>query len=151
MTTWILVAHGSAGKILEVEKNGEKIATRKDFFHPKTRKKASSANPGSASGTFHPTVPLRHAIDYSGELENHERAVFAKEISEFLGKAQGENSFDSLILVASREFLGELRRALPDRVIKITAHELNKDLLSQGFTDEEIIEKIRADLDLLHL
>ncbi|HXW53455.1 MAG TPA: host attachment protein, partial [Myxococcota bacterium] len=61
------------------------------------------------------------------------------------------DQFASLIVVSSREMLGELRRALSPNVLKTVAHELAKDLLTQNLKDWEIAERIRDDLDLIHL
>jgi len=69
----------------------------------------------------------------------------------YLEKALDLHEFNSLILVASREMLGELRKALDKTVTKVVSHELDKDLLSLGLPNIELLKKIRDDLDLTHL
>jgi protein required for attachment to host cells len=146
--TWILVAHGSSGKILEAKKNGEEIFVRKDFIHPKTAKKNIDLTTSQRTTI---NEPLHHAMDYSGEIEDHERQAFAREIGHFLAKAFTDHRFNNLIVVASRDMLGELRKAIADPVSRVITHQLDKDLISQGYSNSELIEKIRDDLQLVHL
>lgn len=144
--TWILVAQGSAGKILEV-KDEQKILVHKEFFHPKTAKK--EALPGNKNP--HDQRILPHAIDYDRQVGNHERQVFAKEIVVFLTKALDQNQFNNLIIVASRDLLGDLRSCMHHPLAVTITHELNKDLLSQHLSNDDLVKKIRDDLGLLHL
>lgn len=149
--TWILVAHGSAGRILDVRKNGEQISIVKEFIHLKTAKRDSAISTNRPSRSPESNEPMRHSIDYSGEMEDHERQVFAKEIADYLAKALMKNDFSNLILVASRNMLGELRKAVANPVKKVISHELDKDLTSQGWSESELVEKIRDDLGLVCL
>jgi protein required for attachment to host cells len=136
-TTWILVAHGTSAKILAVEKNVPKII--KQFSHPRTGKKEA----GNAEQS--------HAIDYGTGAEDHERQVFAREIIVFLNHALTQREYTDLILVASRDLMGELRQSCPETIKRVISHELSKDLIPQHLSDKELIEKIKNDLDLLHL
>lgn len=148
-TTWILVAHGSSAMVLEVRKNGEEIHDVKDFIHPRTAKKAIDPSIGLHEH-FESNKATLPATDYSGEMESHEREAFAKKMADFLKKALAQQRYDTLILVSSRNLLGNLRKALPSEVKKIVAHELDKDLLSQNLSKAELVEKIRNDLGLTH-
>jgi|HubBroStandDraft_6_1064221.scaffolds.fasta_scaffold1627712_1 protein required for attachment to host cells len=145
-TTWILVAHGSAAKILSVKKNGQEISLEKEFIHPQTAKKIPRVPQASATKSS-----IHHAMDYSGEYEAHERQAFARELIEHLNKALMKQEFNTLILVISRSLLGEIRKTLPHNLKDAIAHQLDKDLLPQNLSDFELVEKIRTDLGLAHL
>lgn len=147
--TWLLIAHGSAGKILAVRPNGEIIATIREFLHPRTAKKELDNDFDAKSHSLDIDEAVHHAIDYDGEIEDYERRIFAKEITSFLMKPLGHQEFDKLIVVASRELLGDLRKEFPTTLKNKVTHELNKDLISNPMSDDQLINKIRNDLDLV--
>lgn len=146
--TWILVAQGSCAKVLQVLRNGKEVSLIKEFAHEKTAAKGIDINTDRQGRSFESSGPMRHAMDVSEDIKDHERRVFAKEIAEFLSKAIAENKLSSLILVASPNLLGALRKAMPQSTHKYIKHELGKDLMSQSLKDHELVEKIRDDLDL---
>lgn len=148
MTTWILVAQGAAAKILDVKKNGAEISVAHEFFHPDTAKKGNEIYTDRPGRSFQSADATRHAIGSFEELSDHERRVFAKEISDYLSHAHAVNEFAKLIVVASRDLLGDLRKSFSAPVKKAITHELDKDLYSQGFSDSELVEKIRKDIDV---
>ena len=141
MITWILITHGSVGKILEVKKNSEEITVIMELSHPKTAKK-ELVGKSPSEGT------LRHAIDYDDDIEKHERHAFAKEIADFLTKALSTKRFGTLILVAAPAMLGELRPAVASIGKHVKIHELGKDLLPQRLSDFEMVKKICTALGL---
>jgi len=148
--TWVLLANGVAGRVLEI-KNNKEIFEAKNFSHPRTAKKdviKVLENPEALAAGIK-NMPVTPAIDYSGEMEKHERQVFAKEIANYIIKSFGQNRFNKLIVVASRQVLGELRKEWPNTVKKLIEHELDKDFLAQKLSDEELLAQIRDDLGLL--
>ena len=110
--TWILVAHGSAGKIIEIGKNSHDVLVKEEFSHPQTAMKDIDLHSDRPGRTFSRKGPLRHAIDPAENPKDHERRVFAHDIALYLLNAFIQNSFNKLILVASHDLLGELRKAL---------------------------------------
>lgn len=149
--TWVLVANGSAGKILNPGGRNDKIIVEKEFTHEKTALKGRDINTDRPGRAFSRTGTLRHAMDVSEELGDHERRVFAKEIANFLETAHAQNRFNTLVLVVSPNLLGELRKVLHAPVMNVIEHQLDKDLFSQPLTDDELLEKIKNDLDLIKL
>ena len=151
--TWILLAHGTAGKILEVGKNKDECIEEKNFTHPRTGKKdikLALENPDTLVQGID-KMPLTPAVDYSGDMESHERQVFAKEIADYVIKARALDRFDKLIVVASRQMLGALRKEWPNTVKKLLEYELDKDLLGQKLTNKELIAEIIINLGLVSL
>lgn len=148
--TWVLITNGSQAKILHASIDPEEARLIREFIHPRTAKKDFDTSV-DLEHSFEKKKPLKPAIDYSPGVEAYERLVFAKEMAAYLEKALDLHEFDSLILVASREMLGELRKALDKTVTKAVSHELDKDLLTLGLSNIELLKKIRDDLDLVHL
>jgi protein required for attachment to host cells len=152
--TWVLIAHGSAAKILEIGKSQDESKEVKNFYHPRTAKKQvreglSRIDNVDSVAQGVKSMPIVPAIDYSGEMEDHEREVFAKEIAEYLTKACGLTNFNKLVVVASRNMLGHLRKEFPKTVKRHIEHELDKNFLAQKLTDTELLEAIRNDLGLV--
>jgi protein required for attachment to host cells len=147
--TWILITNGTYAKLLFAHNDAQEIRLIREFLHPRTAKKDFDTMVDQV-GEFHKDTPLKPAIDYSPNMEAYERLVFAKEQASFLEKAHDLNEFDKLIVVASREMLGELRKAFAKPLKNVVEHELAKDLLSMNYSNIELLEKIRNDLGLLH-
>lgn len=59
--------------------------------------------------------------------DQHAAERFAKDISDFLLKAQQEGRYQQLLISASPEFLGTLRQNLDPQVQKVVKAEFNKD------------------------
>jgi len=57
----------------------------------------------------------------------HETELFAKDLSQYLLKAQQEGRYQSLVLSASPQFLGTLRNNLDAHVKAVIKQEFNKD------------------------
>ena len=77
----------------------------------------------SLGGAIHMSEPH---IDVHDEVREH----FAKLLAEKLAKAAEEKAFDHLVLVAPPKMLGELRKHLNEKVLKLINEEISKDLTS---------------------
>lgn len=148
--TWILVAHGNGARVLELNKNDKKILVKKEFTHPGINKKGHDVYSDSPGRTFARKGPTRHAMN-SENLVDHEHKAFAKEIAAYLNKEHLEHKFKGLVLVASPALLGDIRKEISTSLGSAISHELNKDLTETGLNDEELIERIKTDLNVLHL
>lgn len=149
MKTWVLVAHGSAAKVIEVDRSSQQLKCVKEFEHPETALKDSEIHTDKPGRTFQSAFPMRHAKENNEDPTDHERRVFAKKICDFLEKSYQENTFDNLILVSSPHLLGLIRKTMSTSLSKILAHEISKDLASLNLKDQEVIDKIKKNLDIL--
>jgi len=61
----------------------------------------------------------------------HEAEVFARRIVDELERAQRQNHFDRLVLMAAPEFLGDLREVMPKSLSQAIALEIDKDLVHE--------------------
>jgi protein required for attachment to host cells len=61
----------------------------------------------------------------------HEAELFARRIVDELERAQRQDHFDRLVLMAAPEFLGDLREVMPRSLSDVIALEIRKDLVHQ--------------------
>lgn len=96
-----------------------------------------------------PSGPRRGAVahhDTGGERKphKHEAELFARRIVDELERAQRQDRFDRLVLIAAPEFLGDLREVMPKSLSAAVVSEIKKDLVHQ---DERAIRgHLPADL-----
>lgn len=148
-STWLLVAHGSAGRLLKIGAHGKEIELLKNFEHIETTQKASEIYSDDLGRSFESSNPRRYALAAPTALHDREREIFAKELTNYLQEAHVKNNFTKLIIVASPEMLGDIKKNLSTTLEKSLTYHLNKDLLSQGYSDKELVMKVRNDLGLL--
>jgi protein required for attachment to host cells len=65
----------------------------------------------------------------------HEAELFARRIVDELHDELRRDRFDSLVLMAAPEFLGDLRHVMPKSLREVTAIEIDKDLVHQEEAD----------------
>jgi protein required for attachment to host cells len=143
------VAHGSAGKLLKIGANGKQIEVLKSFEHIETTQKASEIYSDGLGRSFESSNPSRHALAAPTELHDRERQIFARELVNYLKEKHAQNDFKKLIIVASPEILGDIKKNLSPVLVKSLTHQLNKDLLSQGYSNAELVSKVRDDLNIV--
>jgi protein required for attachment to host cells len=128
VTKWVAIANGREGRILVIKGNqllnDKKITLNNDKARLPSREIASD-KPGRSSESGRSTP---HA--YEPKITEHLKAKikFADDLAKLLNKAFIEESFDDLILVASPEFLGEIRASLNKAITNKISNEINKDL-----------------------
>jgi len=59
--------------------------------------------------------------------QEHQSELFARSVADYLAELQREGRFGQLVLVASPEFLGVLRKLLDPQLESCVALEINKD------------------------
>ena len=141
MTTWVVVADSSRGKIFVQDKQSSELVEQVDLVHPSARLRGgdlSSDRSGRHSGAF---GQGSHLFDARTEAKEHEAESFAKEIAERLETGRTSGQFQKLVLMAPPKFLGELREQLGDEVRKLVVAEIAKDLVTHSA--EEVRDKLR--------
>ena len=81
---------------------------------------------GGAAGAGQPAN--HHGVDGERSTEQHELALFAKEVAQKIDSGRVKHEFDKLVLIAGPKMLGLLRQELPDTCKGIIAGEISKDL-----------------------
>lgn len=112
--TWIIVADAKSAKIYENLGPGSGLSPK-----PELTMVAPKENPfaDEQGRSFNSTSPMRHKHEphFSNE------GAFARSVSEVLEKEEAHHHFDRVILCASPEMLGQIRKylnkATQDRVL----------------------------------
>lgn len=77
--------------------------------------------------------------------DQHANELFAKDVAEFLLKAQQEGRYQQLVIAASPEFLGTLRQNLDPQIQKLVKAEFNKDYTHSNA--QQLREQLQAQQD----
>lgn len=132
MTTWIVVADGSRGRIFVQDKATGPLVESEDLIHSRARLRESelrSDRAGRERGVFGQGSSM---FDARTEAHAHEAENFAKEIAEHLEAGRTSGKFQHLVLMAPPAFLGDLRGKLSDEVRKLVVGEVGKDLVTHS-------------------
>jgi protein required for attachment to host cells len=81
---------------------------------------------GDGSGGHH------HGVDGERSTEQHDIALFAKEVARRIDSDRAKNNFDKLVLIAPPKIMGLLRQSLPTQSQSLLVGEITKDILHQG-------------------
>lgn len=141
MTTWVVVADSSRGKIFAQDKQSNELQERVDLIHPGARlqgEELTSDRPGRHTGAY---GQGSHVFDARTEAKEHEAETFAKEIAKRLEAGRTSGQFQKLVLMAPPAFLGVLRAQLDDEVRKLVVEEIAKDLVTHSA--DEVREHLR--------
>lgn len=123
---WIMIADGAKAGVYAYQGPHNKLAPvdggRLQHVNEPSRELVTTKRgrmpdngPGQRSALERPTDP-----------HEHEKHIFARELAAFLEERLDE--FDTLIIAASPNVLGDLRQLLPDTVKAKISAELDKDL-----------------------
>lgn len=77
----------------------------------------------------------RHAMADKSEIREQEAQVFAREVCQELRRQAPLDSCDRLALVAPPQFLGQLRKALPEEFLRRLAWDLDKNLVTRELAE----------------
>ena len=133
-TCWIIVADGARARILANDGPGSGLrnASNTDFVSDNRKSRdIVSDRPGRSEGG----ASGRHAMEPRVDGHQYEKQLFAKEMAKRINDACQRGDFDSLILVAPPQTLGELRNALDKPTLSKVRAELGKDLTRVAIHD----------------
>ena len=141
--TWVLIADGEKALILENHGDDEapnlKVRRKEEHENPPTREQAAN-RPGRMSDS-QGNLSAFQDTDWH-ELEKER---FAKELAELLYERAHKGLFDKIVLVASPNVLGDLRRELHQEVTRRVIAEIPKTLTNQPLHEIEarVAEDVR--------
>lgn len=133
-TCWIIVADGTRARILASDGPGSGLrSTSNADFVSDNRKNRDivSDRPGRSVGGS----SGRHAMEPRIDSHQYEKQRFAREMGERINEACHRGEFDSLVLVAPPQTLGELRSVLHKPALSKVTGELDKDLTKVAIHD----------------
>jgi protein required for attachment to host cells len=143
-TNWLLVADEAVAHVFKWQGSGKRLEEVRSFTHP-----ASHAR----EGELHDDAQGRNAqgrkaghsrgvmssVTSSANLDSvHAEAVqFARQLAQWLSKAQLDGEFKQLRVAAAPRFLGLLRQELSPQVSAVILDEVAKDLVHESREDLE--------------
>ena len=149
--TWVLIADGEKALVLENQTDHENpyltVLTKEEQDNPPDREQ--SANRRGRMGDGAPGQGnMGHRSAYQ-DTDWHELAKdrFAADLADMLYDKAHKGAFDSLVLVTSRQVLGELRDKMHQEVSNKVIAEVPKVLTNHGIDEIETIVKNTLDED----
>jgi protein required for attachment to host cells len=125
---WILVANSSYAQIFSQEQTGKEMKVVHDIENPDGRLKNGEILTDRPGRAFNRLGGARHALGSVVDPHTHEQQIFAKKLATILEKALLTREFETLVIIAPPQFLGELRNSLSEAVKKSIRKEVKKDL-----------------------
>ncbi|MBI5040130.1 MAG: host attachment protein [Gammaproteobacteria bacterium] len=141
MTTWVIVADSSRGKIYVQKKHNGELQEAVDLVHPGARLRGVDLSSDRAGGHVGAFGQGSHVFDARTAAKEHEAESFAKEIAERLESGRNSGQFQRLVLIAPPEFLGLLREQLGDNLRRLVVEEIAKDLVTHSA--DEVRDKLQ--------
>ncbi len=131
--TWIVAANAGHARIFTQEKAGAPLAEVEGLKHAATRLRTSDTETdelGQQLGTKAPggtsSMPGSGYEPHQTPAE-HQSELFAREVAATLTKGQQGGRYTQLVLMASPEFLGLLRKLISPQVHGAVRLEIAKD------------------------
>lgn len=131
---WVVVADGARARFFmpRDDARGLVAAAAADMVSPESRRPAralKSDRPGRSHSSSRSGV--RHALEPPHDYHKLEKRRFSAALAQTLDGACDRKAFDSLVLVAPRRSLGELRLLMSGRVRRQIVKEVARDLTNE--------------------
>jgi protein required for attachment to host cells len=128
---WILVADSAQARIYSTENSTADWAEVATLSHPEARLHERQLD-SDVSGCNRAKFGGGHVYDEIISPKEQENVYFASHITDYLTSALNRNQFGSLYVVASPEFLGDLRHAFGEQLQKHVVFSLDKNLINHS-------------------
>jgi protein required for attachment to host cells len=147
----VVVADRAEARFYDAERPDSKLRPAGEMMDPNAHlrdRDYKSDRPGRvfdhAPGSGRRGAVAHHGTDGERKPRKHEAELFARRIVDELERAQHQNRFDKLVLMAAPEFLGDLRQVMPKSLDAAIVGEIGKDLVHQD--ERSILEHLPKDL-----
>jgi protein required for attachment to host cells len=127
LKTWVLVADRSRARFFSIDTPKGPLKEFEDRVCPEARmheakRTADGAKRTTRNGSEHHTFPP------PPPAKEHEVLDFAREVASRADTGRMHGDFERLVLVASPDFLGTLRKKLPGPTAKLVDRTIDKNL-----------------------
>jgi hypothetical protein len=129
---WALLANASRARLFEVDREGGRVHPADLGDERGGHTQRGTGDGGSGGASFEPRTDTRHK----------EREHFARELAVYLDAALAQHRFQSLLLLASNPFLGELRAHLAPATAR--AVQVCEPLDIGGLAAPELARRVMA-------
>lgn len=128
---WVVVADSNRARIFQTGGNLEHLQEVEDLLNPEGRMDDAELR-HDAKGRFFGKGESHqaHTAEPNVTRGAHDAEQFSHEIGRMLAAACDASRYDSLVVVAPPDFLGRLRRALPERVARCVSRQLDHEITS---------------------
>jgi protein required for attachment to host cells len=153
-TTWIVTANAGRAKIFAESSPSENLEEIHDMVDTSSRMRTTELErdrigPTAATKSKHNTGAPTPNKAYEPETtpERHHEELFARNLASYLLQGYTDGRFKKLMLTATPEFLGVMRKLLDPQLKPLTV-EINKDYtqLSPTQLREQLREQMRPHL-----
>lgn len=126
---WVIVANAGAARIFYAKDN-QTLLEVEALVHPESRMKGSELLSDSPGRSFDRKGPGRHAVETAMTPHQNEVDVFSRQVGSYLNELANKNGATKIYIVASPQFLGNVRKHISESSKKLIAGEVNKDVCS---------------------
>jgi protein required for attachment to host cells len=147
--TWIVTANAGRARFFSQSRPSDRLEEINDMVNDIVRQRTSDIDtdrmgPTSAGQSIHNTggaTPNKTYEPAQTPIE-HETELFARSVASYLLHAHQEGRYQGIVLAASPQFLGVLRKMLDPQLKPLVNLEINKDYTQASPT--QLIEQIQA-------
>jgi protein required for attachment to host cells len=132
---WVVVADSARARIFGAKNRSGRLDELEVRYHPESRLKDSEIQADKPGRMYSMQGEFRSATEQP-PARKVEAERFAQDLAEYLDKCHYEQKFEQLVLVASPNFLGRLRKEFSNRLLKAVANEINKDVSNLEKADQ---------------
>lgn len=125
-TTWVVIADAGHSRILEALGSGKGLTLIAEERNE--LEKTSEIGTDRPGRSFESADTSRHGMEPRVDWHRQQKDAFARSLAERLRTLHEEHRFESLVIVAPPQFLGDLRAHLDATVARTVAAEVAKDL-----------------------
>jgi protein required for attachment to host cells len=133
-STWIVAANAGRARIFSEAQAGAPLEEINDMVNTAARLRTVETETDqlgqrSASKSRHNVGAATQPSGYEPNQSpaEHQTELFARNVAAFLLQSYQEGRFRQIVLIASPEFLGMLRKVLDQKVHAVVSAEINKD------------------------
>jgi protein required for attachment to host cells len=134
--TWVVVADQARARLFTASEPTAALEEVDTLLNPEGRLHERDINSDRPGRAFDTMGAGRHAMGKHHSPKEQEAIRFAHTVAERLDVEHGRGTLGHVVLCAPPRFLGFLKEALPEQVVKCVSHTLDKELT--GFSTEEI-------------
>ena len=137
----VIVADGGSCRIFETDETMEHWALSQALQNEGAHKRAAELVSGARGATRSAPGGVLSAFDRHTDPHDTERHKFARQVAERMSAAVLAGEWERAVLVAPPKFLGEVRAALPERVLRQVVASISHDLT--GTPEHELPAAVR--------
>jgi protein required for attachment to host cells len=128
-TIWMVVASKARARIFSVGAIKTMPLTEIHILvDPQSRLRQRDVDSDRPGRSYDRVGGGRHAMEAGSSLRQESTKRFAARVCDYLERAHQQNRFQSLIVVASAEFTGLLRRQMSSQLNQCIASEIHKNI-----------------------